>query len=94
VCLIESKFNLKPISSLFTGNIMSSETPNPSADQENTQDPVQAIAESVLKDAVDPRDLVMKGGYTGDPREIVANPAVAPQMIDDTTELRDDLRRD
>jgi hypothetical protein len=73
---------------------MSSETPNSSTDQENTQDPVQAIAESVLEDAVDPQDLVMKGGYTGDPREIVANPAVAPQMLDDTTVLRDDLRKD
>jgi hypothetical protein len=31
----------------------------------------------------DPRDLVTKGGYDKDPREIVENPAVTPQMLDD-----------
>ena len=36
----------------------------------------------------------MKGGYTGDPKEIVTNPAVTPQMIDEPSDLRDDLRRD
>jgi hypothetical protein len=30
---------------------------------------------------VDVMDLVYKGGYTGNPREIVDNPAVAPQMM-------------
>jgi len=38
---------------------------------------------------VDPRDLVYKGGYQGNPRDIVENPAVAPQMPDgQVTEAR------
>jgi hypothetical protein len=32
----------------------------------------------------DPRDLVSKGGYDKDPREIIENPAVSPQMLDDS----------
>jgi hypothetical protein len=28
----------------------------------------------------DPRDLVNKGGYDKDPKEIISNPAVTPQM--------------
>lgn len=39
----------------------------------------------------DPRDLVSKGGYVGNPREIIENPAVAPQMLDRPEDLRDDL---
>jgi hypothetical protein len=73
---------------------MHPETPNPSADQENAKDKEQTQEESVLKDAVDPRDLVMKGASVGEPQEIISNPAVAPQMLDDMTVLRDDLRKD
>jgi hypothetical protein len=41
---------------------------------------------------VDPRELVYAGGYVGDPREIVENPAVAPDMVEAAPEdLRDDL---
>lgn len=39
-------------------------------------------------------DLVYKGGYTNDPEEILSNPAVAPQMLDDRRDLRADLSRD
>lgn len=50
----------------------------------------------------DPNDLVYvssysedKGSISDDPREIINNPAVAPQMLDTTTEnLRDDLFKD
>lgn len=42
----------------------------------------------------DPLDLVYKGGFSGNPREIVENPAVAPEMLDNMTELNDHLRRD
>ena len=28
------------------------------------------------------------------PQELVSNPAMAPQMIDEASDLRDDLRRD
>ena len=38
-----------------------------------------------------PQDHVSKGGYTGNPRDIVGNPAVAPQTFDQVEELRDDL---
>lgn len=38
---------------------------------------------SVDEETFDPRDLVNKGGYDKDPREIVENPAVTPQMLDD-----------
>lgn len=41
--------------------------------------------------AVDPMDLVYKGGFTGNAREIVENPAVAPQTINSPEHLRDDM---
>ncbi|PSR16448.1 hypothetical protein C8255_17780 [filamentous cyanobacterium CCP3] len=47
--------------------------------QPNNPDDTQ----SVDKETFDPRDLVNKGGYDKDPREIIDNPAVAPQMLDD-----------
>lgn len=39
---------------------------------------------------VDPNDLVYSGGYRGDPREIVENPAVTPQMLNEPGDLRAD----
>lgn len=39
-------------------------------------------------------DLVYKGGYTNDPAEVLANPAVAPEMLDDQRDNRPDLTRD
>lgn len=46
--------------------------------------------------AVDPRDLVTKPGYiaNSNPEEILDNPAVAPEMVDENKSDRDDLRRD
>ena len=76
---------------------MSTETPNPSTDQENpkdTEQSLEAIEESVLKDAVDPRDLVMKSRSDVPPEELVTNPAVVPQMLNEPSDLRDDLKRD
>lgn len=41
---------------------------------------------------IDPRDLVSRGGYEGNPREIIENPAVSPELIEPSPEdLRDDL---
>lgn len=40
---------------------------------------------------VDPRDLVYTGGLNRDPREVVENPAVTPQMLNEPGDLRDDL---
>jgi hypothetical protein len=42
------------------------------------------------QDTVDPMDLVNKGGYEGDPREIVENPAVTPEMLNEPGDLRAD----
>jgi hypothetical protein len=73
------------------------ETPNPSADQENAKDKEQTDEEeSVLKDAVDPRDLVMKGRSIVDPEEIGTNPALAPETIalNEPAEVREGFKRD
>ncbi len=43
------------------------------------------------KDTVDPRDLVYSGGTDKDPRELVENPAVAPEMLNQGDNLRSDL---
>lgn len=42
--------------------------------------------------AIDPQDLVYKGGYRGNPRDIVENPAVAPEMLNQPGDLQADLR--
>ncbi|MBD1843783.1 hypothetical protein H6F89_10295 [Cyanobacteria bacterium FACHB-63] len=39
---------------------------------------------------VDPNDLVYSGGYQGDPRELVENPAVTPEMPNEPGDLRAD----
>ncbi len=73
---------------------MNPETPNLSTDQENTEDQSETDLDSVLKDAVEPRDLVTKRGDIGDPNELLTNPAVVPQMLDDRRDLSDDLKRE
>ncbi|WP_432808185.1 hypothetical protein [Pantanalinema sp. GBBB05] len=44
----------------------------------------------VAANTVDPQDLVYSGGYTKDPREIVENPAVTPEMLNEPGDLRSD----
>lgn len=44
--------------------------------------------------AMDVRDLVYKGGFDKAPQEILGNPAVAPQMLQEGRDLRVDLFRD
>ncbi len=75
---------------------MSSETPNPSDDQENAKDKEPTDPASVLKDAVDPRDLVMKGRSVLDPEEIGTNPALAPETItlNEPAEVREGFKFD
>jgi hypothetical protein len=76
---------------------MSPEKSNPSANQENAKDKEQTDEEeSVLKDAVDPRDLVMKGRSIVDPEEIGTNPALAPETIalNEPAEVREGFKRD
>lgn len=43
---------------------------------------------------VDPQDLVYAGGFTGNVREIVENPAVTPQMLNEPGDLRSDELED
>jgi hypothetical protein len=44
---------------------------------------------------IDPRDLVYKGGYYKNPREIVENPGATPETLDQAPEdLRGDLMDD
>lgn len=41
---------------------------------------------------VDPRDLVYRGGSDRNPRELIENPAVTPEMVEQAPEdIRDDL---
>lgn len=40
---------------------------------------------------VNPDDLVDRGGTDADPRELVENPAVTPEMLNEPGDLRDDL---
>ena len=47
------------------------------------------------KDLVDPRDLVRTSGIPENPEEVLSNPAVAPQMPDDSLrDLRGDLSKE
>jgi hypothetical protein len=46
-------------------------------------------------ETVNPQDLVYAGGFVGDAREIVENPAVTPQMLNEPGDLRgDELEED
>ncbi len=47
-------------------------------------------AEQRKAKTVNPIDLVYSGGYEGDPRELVENPAVTPEMINEPGDLRAD----
>jgi hypothetical protein len=42
----------------------------------------------------DVMDLVSKGGYEGDPQEIIGNPAVTPETYQEGRDLRVDLFRE
>ncbi|NJO80449.1 MAG: hypothetical protein HC827_19370 [Cyanobacteria bacterium RM1_2_2] len=65
-----------------SAHLSESEQLDPSENQENPS----------KQAPIDPRDLVYRGGYSGNPREIVENPAVAPEMLEPAPEdLRDDL---
>lgn len=78
---------------------MSNKTPDSSSHPDQNQE-AQKSQQTTQKSAIDPskvvtpsEDLVYKGGYTVDPEEILANPAVAPEMLDDRRDNRPDLTR-
>lgn len=64
--------------------------------QKQSQSQNQEQTPNPDEQAIDPRDLVNKGGLPPDqdPQEIVNNPAVTPQMINEPGDLRSDLRRE
>jgi hypothetical protein len=74
-------------------------TNQPSKSDENKQDAAQKPGETGDRSTDTPKtydvmDLVSKGGYEGDPQEILRNPAVAPEMYQEGRDLRVDLYRD
>ena len=70
---------------------MSGET---ASNQEITNDEqTDAIAPEVL-DKIKHPPAIDDAMRQLSPQELVSNPAMAPQMIDEASDLRDDLRRD
>lgn len=68
---------------------MTGEAPKQPAFKENVDSPPKT------EDTVDPRDLVRTGGIPDNPDEVLTNPAVAPQMINQGGEkLRSDLKEE
>lgn len=69
---------------------MSSETDSNKMEQVDTE--ASKLAEAIEKIKQPPAiDDVMR---TLSPEELMSNPAVAPQMLDEASDLRDDLKRD
>ena len=70
---------------------MSGET---ASNQEQTNDEqADAIAPEVL-DKIKHPPAIDDAMRQLSPQELLSNPAMAPQMIDEASDLRDDLRRD
>ena len=68
---------------------MSGETPSNQTNDEQAD----AIAPEVL-DKIKHPPAIDDAMRQLSPQELVSNPAMAPQMIDEASDLRDDLRRD
>lgn len=73
---------------------MSDNKSNSPNSEESEYEPGLPGVKKISKKTIDPQDLVTKGGYTGDPEEIITNPAVTPEMINEPSDVRDDLKRD
>ncbi|HHP7245954.1 MAG TPA: hypothetical protein ACFE0H_14840 [Elainellaceae cyanobacterium] len=72
---------------------MSQNEPQPADEQQNqsqTPPDTQASenAERGKKEPVDPRDLVYKEGTLENAREVIENPAVTPEMLNEPQEGR------
>ena len=66
-------------------------------DQSNQRQQNQASQGSDRPQEVETYDvlkLVRPGGFEGDPQEIIGNPAVAPEMLQEGRDLRSDLFRE
>ena len=67
---------------------MTGEAPKQPASKENMNPPTGT------EDMVDPRDLVRTSGIPDHPEELLTNPAVAPEMLNQGDNLRSDLRKE
>lgn len=70
---------------------MSNKAQDRSADKENERPEGNPPDEGELYPV---EELVNRGGYVGNPEEIVQLPGVAPRMYSTEKELRGDLRRE
>lgn len=61
--------------------------PNPDQSEQDIAEKAQPTVDAV-------ENLVSRGGYEGNPREIVQNPAVTPEMLNEPEDLRSDLTDD
>ena len=52
----------------------------------HSEKPKKTPASESEDQTYDVRDLVSKGGYAKNPREIIENPAVTPQMVDESSD--------
>jgi hypothetical protein len=71
---------------------MPKSTERPAANQPKPEKQSEKHEKQSDKAPIDSRDLVYRGGYDGDPREILENPAVTPELVEQAPEdIRDDL---
>jgi hypothetical protein len=68
----------------------SSEKPNPSTNPEKERNE----QESVLKDTVDPQDLAYINRSISNPEEVLSNPSVVPQTLNEPADIREGFKFD
>jgi hypothetical protein len=64
------------------------------SDQDKQERKPDETGDRLTDKTYDVMDLVSKGGYEGDPQEILGNPAVTPETYQEGRDLRVDLYRD
>jgi len=94
VCLTTQEFKLRHKSTRLGKILMSGETDSSKEETMNEQvDPVTPEVEAAIQKIKQPPaidDVLMELP----PEELLSNPAVAPEMLNEGEGLRDDLRRD
>ncbi|MGV2827304.1 hypothetical protein [Myxosarcina sp. GI1(2024)] len=74
---------------------MSEEIANQSSNNQNKDQTDSNNQPRIDRDKiVDPPELVNQPNFPENPEEVISNPAVAPQMLDDRRDLRGDLTKD
>lgn len=64
-----------------------------SSNQSDRNQTPQSQSAATADDTVDVRDLVTTPHYSKDPREVIENPAVTPQMIDESDDSQAGMDR-